>query len=177
MNSNPNWEKAVTKHVFILSSSGKPIFSKYGDEQEMSTIFGLLQAVISIVHDAGDEIMSIKAGKRKIVFLLKNSLYFVVVSSTNEPEAILQKLIQYLYLQILMILTSKVHDLLASNSSKDLRDLLGTDASALLHSACKYDITSTSIGFEALRTFTLESSRRKEVTSKLSSCVASSNAV
>jgi hypothetical protein len=46
----PGWEKNVRKHIFVLSSSGKPIFSKYGDEQEMVTTFGLLQAVVSIVQ-------------------------------------------------------------------------------------------------------------------------------
>ena len=44
------WEREVKKHIFILSSSGKPIFSRYGDEQEMVTTFGLLQAVVSIVQ-------------------------------------------------------------------------------------------------------------------------------
>ena len=44
------WERNVRKHIFILSSSGKPIFTRYGDEQEMVTTFGLLQAVVSIVQ-------------------------------------------------------------------------------------------------------------------------------
>ncbi len=44
------WERKVKKHIFILSSSGKPIFTRYGDEQEMVTTFGLLQAVVSIVE-------------------------------------------------------------------------------------------------------------------------------
>ena len=38
------WERDVRKHIFILSSSGKPIYSRYGDEQDIVTTFGLLQA-------------------------------------------------------------------------------------------------------------------------------------
>ena len=42
------------KHILVLSSSGKPIFSKHGDEQELVTSFGLVQAVFSIVKESGD---------------------------------------------------------------------------------------------------------------------------
>ena len=50
-----SWELR-RKHVFILSSSGKPIYCNSGDEQELVTIFGLLQAVVSIVNDSGDSL-------------------------------------------------------------------------------------------------------------------------
>jgi hypothetical protein len=64
------WE-FYPKHVFILSSAGKPIFSRHGDEQEMVTTFGLLQAVISIAQDSGDSIRCIKSGERRIVYFVK----------------------------------------------------------------------------------------------------------
>ena len=31
------------KHFFILSDAGKPIFSRWGDEQELATFMGVLQ--------------------------------------------------------------------------------------------------------------------------------------
>ena len=65
MGESSGWEQDE-KHVFILSSSGKPIFSRYGDEQELSTTFGLLQAVVSIVQAQGDSIKCIQAGKRRL---------------------------------------------------------------------------------------------------------------
>jgi len=54
-----SWE-LLPKHIFILSSSGKPIFSRNGDEQEIVTTFGLLQAVFSLVQHAGETMKSIK---------------------------------------------------------------------------------------------------------------------
>ena len=32
-----------SKHFFILSDAGKPIFSRWGDEQELATFMGVLQ--------------------------------------------------------------------------------------------------------------------------------------
>eukprot|EP00606_Chrysophyceae_sp_TOSAG23-5_P000166 GSChrysophyteH2.ASY1.ANO1.9.1 assembled CDS len=80
------WERRG-KHLFVLSSSGKPIFSRYGDEQEMSTTFGLLQVRVDAVVGGGGGLRCIRAGSRRIVFFTRGSLYFVCVSSSDEPEA------------------------------------------------------------------------------------------
>jgi hypothetical protein len=148
------WE-LNTKHIFVLSASGKPIFTYYGDEQEMVTTFGLIQAVISIVQSTGDSIKSIQAGSRKIVYLVEQSLYFVCISSTNEPEVVLLKHLQFLYSQILLVLTSRVHDVLANNPSTDLRQLLGADTTRLMRANAvvsgtniESDITPIHIAFE-----------------------------
>ena len=61
----------TTKNIFIFTSSGKPIFSKVGNEDDLVTTFGFLQAVISIILATGDVMKCIIAGNRKIVFLLR----------------------------------------------------------------------------------------------------------
>lgn len=177
MSVKDGWERRVNKHVFILSSSGKPIFSRYGDEQEMVTTFGLLQAVVSIVQDTGDAIRCIKAGKRRIVYLVRNSLYFVCISSTGEPEAILSKQLEFFYHQILLVLSSKVHDILVSNSSKDLRDLLGWDTTRLMHAACTQDLTPVSIAFECVKVLPMPRAFRDDLVNLLQQCVDRSGAV
>ena len=83
-------------------------YARQGDEQELVTIFGLLQAVPSIVADSGDEMRCIKAGCTKILYMFQKSLYFVVVSSSPESEAALFSQLSFLYNQILFILTAKV---------------------------------------------------------------------
>jgi len=64
------WEQ-LPKHIFVLSAAGKPIFTRHGDEQDIVTTFGLLQAVYSIAQDAGDKIRCICAGKRRIIYFVK----------------------------------------------------------------------------------------------------------
>lgn len=164
------------KHIFILSSSGKPIYSRYGDEQELVTTFGLLQAVVSIVQDAGDEIKCIKAGRRRIVYFIRHSLYFVSISSTGEPEVILKKQLEFMCTQILLVLTSKVYDLLKFNSSKDLRDLLGSDTTRLMSSACQSDLTPTCIAFESVSGFAMDKEHREQVHALMKDCVDRSGA-
>lgn len=169
------WE-LERKHIFILSSSGKPIFSRYGDEQELVTTFGLLQAVISISLDAGDTLRCIRAGSRKIVYFIKNSLYFVAMSSTREPEVVLLRHLNFLYNQILLVLTSKVHDVFRNNSAADIRQLLGPDTTRLLSVACEPTLTAVPIAFECLNSLTCFKELREEIVLYLSHTVNESNA-
>jgi hypothetical protein len=175
--SSLEWELDSVKHIFILSSSGKPIFSKHGNEQNLVTTYGLLQAVVSIVENAGDRISCIKAGDRRIVYFFRNHLYFISISSTDEPEAVLSSQLEFMYGQILFVLTTKVHDVLALNSAKDIRDLLGYDTTKLMYQSCSADITPFSIAFNAVNGFLCAKDLRNELTTHLKNCISSSGAV
>lgn len=172
---NFEWEHNL-KHIFILSAAGKPIFSRHGDEQELVTIFGLIQAVVSIVEDSSDEIQCIKAGNRRIVYLLKGSLYFVIVSSTGEPEVVLRQQLNFIHNQILFILTSQVQDILLTNPSRDIRELMGSDTNRLIQATCENDITQPPIVFESIRGFAMDITLRHQVLSHLKDALHGSNA-
>lgn len=64
------------------------------------------------------------AGKTKFVFLNRNCLYLLAICSTNEPIELIQAQLEYIYSQIVFLLTSKFEDLFISNASYDLRNLL-----------------------------------------------------
>lgn len=53
--SHPNWAKHA-KHIFVLSSAGKPIYSRYGDEQNLAPFMASLTAMVSYVADMGDNL-------------------------------------------------------------------------------------------------------------------------
>jgi len=167
----------IRKHIFVLSSSGKPIFSRYGDEQDQVTIFGFIQAVLSIAEDSGDNILALSGGQRRIVFFVRNSLIFVLISSTREPDCILMKQLEFLYSQILLVLTNKVHYILENNSAKDLRSLLGSDTPRLMLAACSEDISSSSVAFESVKGFPMEKNLRDEIISNLQLAINQSGAV
>ena len=122
--TSPRWS-LHKKHVFVLSSAGKPIFSRYGDESKLAPQMGLLQALISFVHDRGDAIRYIRAGPVNIVFVLRGPLYLVAVSSTGETVEHLWRQLGLLHAQIISILTSKVDQIFQRNASFDVRGLLG----------------------------------------------------
>ena len=117
----------------MLSSAGKPVFSLLGDEQRLSTLMGLIQALLSLCADcdSGDEMESISAGSRRFVFLKRGNLVLVAVSSSEtgmlgddhdegsrgdvegekdapECESFMRLQLEYLYASILFLLTSKV---------------------------------------------------------------------
>lgn len=73
-------------HVFILSTAGKPIYSLNGDEEKLNTLFGLLQALVSVVQTDDDSIRSITAKNTKFVFLVKSPLILVGVSKARRSE-------------------------------------------------------------------------------------------
>lgn len=75
------------KHVFVLSSAGKPIYSRYGNEDKFVTLFGVMQALVSFVQDQDDSLQSVHAGDTQFVFLVKNNLILVAVSKTGESTA------------------------------------------------------------------------------------------
>ena len=140
-------------------------------------LFGLLQAMASVAQDVtGDDLCSIKMGAHRVVYVLRGALYFVAVSSAGEPEAVLQKQLEFLHNQVLFVLTSKVHDVLRINAAKDIRELLGYDSMKLIHESCKDAVTPACIAFTAVTGLVCAPDLREDVVAHLRRCVGRSGA-
>ncbi|KAJ8478826.1 hypothetical protein OPV22_022553 [Ensete ventricosum] len=130
-----SWRKRK-KHFFILSNSGKPIYSRYGDEHKLAGFSATLQAIISFVENSGDCLKFIRAGNHQVVFLVKVPIYLVCISCTEEPYEALKRQLELIYGQMLLILTKSVNRCFEKNPKYDMTPLLrGTDAvfSSLIH--------------------------------------------
>ncbi|KAL6613709.1 hypothetical protein ACP70R_035979 [Stipagrostis hirtigluma subsp. patula] len=126
--ASASWRKRK-KHFFILSNSGKPIYSRYGDEHRLAGFSATLQAIISFVENSGDHIKFVRAGKHQIVFLVKGPIYLVCISCTEESYEGLRGQLELMYGQILLILTKSVNKCFEKNPKFDMAPLLGgTDA-------------------------------------------------
>ncbi|KAH6766275.1 SAND family protein [Perilla frutescens var. hirtella] len=131
-----SWRKRK-KHFFILSHSGKPIYSRYGDEHKLAGFSATLQAIISFVENGGDRVNLVRAGKHQVVFLVKGPIYLVCISCTEEPYESLKGQLELLHGQMILILTKSVNRCFEKNPKFDMTSLLGgTDAvfSSLIHS-------------------------------------------
>ncbi|KAK6163319.1 hypothetical protein DH2020_000183 [Rehmannia glutinosa] len=131
-----SWRKRK-KHFFILSHSGKPIYSRYGDEHKLAGFSATLQAIISFVENGGDRVKLVRAGKHQVVFLVKGPIYLVCISCTEEPYESLKGQLELLYGQMILILTKSVNRCFEKNPKFDMTSLLGgTDVvfSSLIHS-------------------------------------------
>ncbi|XP_004971443.1 vacuolar fusion protein MON1 homolog isoform X2 [Setaria italica] len=126
--ASSSWRKRK-KHFFILSNSGKPIYSRYGDEHKLAGFSATLQAIISFVENSGDHIKFVRAGKHQIVFLVKGPIYLVCISCTEESYEGLRGQLELMYGQLLLILTKSVNRCFEKNPKFDMAPLLGgTDA-------------------------------------------------
>ncbi|RKP24253.1 vacuolar fusion protein MON1 [Syncephalis pseudoplumigaleata] len=123
-----SWPKD-RKHFFILSSAGKPVYSRYGDESVISSYLGVAQAIISSFESSGDQIRCINAGRHRFVFLNRHPLYLLTVSTSGESESQLRGQLFHLYNQLLSILTApQLARLFNKRINFDLRRLLaGTE--------------------------------------------------
>ncbi|XP_024022565.1 vacuolar fusion protein MON1 homolog isoform X2 [Morus notabilis] len=130
-----SWRKRK-KHFFILSHSGKPIYSRYGDEHKLAGFSATLQAIISFVENGGDRVKLVRAGKHQVVFLVKGPIYLVCISCTEEPYESLRGQLELMYGQMILILTKSVNRCFEKNPKFDMTPLLGgTDIvfSSLVH--------------------------------------------
>ncbi|KAI9014853.1 vacuolar fusion protein MON1 [Gaertneriomyces semiglobifer] len=127
------------KHFFILSSAGKPIYTRYGDESKLSSFMGLIQAMISFFAADQETVRltqcsCLDAGGHKFVFLLKGAIYLLAVSSTGESELQLRQQLEYLYSQIVFMITAaQLTRIFETRVNYDIRNLLGGTESFIDH--------------------------------------------
>lgn len=58
------------KHVFVLSEAGKPIYSRYGSEEALSSTMGVMMALVSFVQSGDNIIRSVYSGEFSLLYAL-----------------------------------------------------------------------------------------------------------
>ena len=121
------------RHYLIMSDGGKPVYSRYGDPIENNSIFATLSAMITKYtifnsNDSEKEVLNvITNNKNKIVFLKKGQLIFIALSKKNDCTSLLFSQLEYLYNQLMSILTISFYSKLEDNPSKCLSTMSGTE--------------------------------------------------
>jgi vacuolar fusion protein MON1 len=112
-----------------LSSAGKPIYSRHGDQNLINGYIGIIQTIISFYQGAEDPLKGFTAGGARFVVTTEGPLYFVAISRLGESDSQLRVQLEALYMQILSTLTLPTLTHLFSNRpSTDLRrPLQGTE--------------------------------------------------
>lgn len=121
--------RSKLKHFFILSASGKPVYSRHGDDQLVSHYVGVAQTLISFYQGSDDPLKTFTTEDARFVMLSKGPLNLVAVSKMGESEAQLRNQLESLYMQILSTLTlPSLEKIFSNRPSTDLRrPLQGTD--------------------------------------------------
>ncbi|XP_059393665.1 vacuolar fusion protein MON1 homolog B [Carassius carassius] len=113
------------KHVFVLSEAGKPIYSRYGSEEALSSTMGVMMALVSFVQSGDNIIRSVYSDEHTVVFMQRGPLVLVSVSSSRQSEQQLCNELLYVYNQIVSMLTqASITRIFEHKKNYDLRRLL-----------------------------------------------------
>ncbi|CAF1168930.1 unnamed protein product [Adineta steineri] len=123
------------KHVFILSENGKPVFTRYGDEDQLVTLTAVMETLVSFAEiTQSSQLNYLKAGRCRIAFLHKEPLIFVLVTHKNEHSICLLQQLTYIYHQIISTLTlSRIKQKFIHQPNFDLRRWLSNAEKKLLN--------------------------------------------
>ena len=152
----------------ILSSAGKPIYNRHGDDNLISSYIGVIQTIISFYQSASNSLKGFTAGGVRFVVMIQGPLYLVAISRLAESDAQLRVQLEALYMQILSTLTlPTLNHLFSSRPSTDLRrPLQGTEPllSALADSFTRGSVPTLLSALECLK---LRKSHRQIIESTL----------
>ena len=136
---------------------------RYGDEDKIVTLTGVLQALVSVVQDNNDSLCSIYAGNHKFVFLERDNLILVTAAQTHESQQQLILQLNYVYNQIISILTlSQLQRVFRQRNNYDLRRLL-TGAEKFLDSLLDVVESDASCLLGAVTCLPIENSVRDSI--------------
>ncbi|XP_041096046.1 vacuolar fusion protein MON1 homolog B-like [Polyodon spathula] len=159
------------KHVFVLSEAGKPIYSRYGNEEALSSTMGVMMALVSFVQSGDNLIRSIYSEDHKVVFMQHGPLVLVSVSQSRQSEQQLRQELQYVYYQIISMLTqASVTRIFERKKNYDLRRLLA-GSEKILDGLLDLVDTDPSFLLSAVRCLPLASSLRDSLSQTLQKAI------
>ena len=155
------------KHIFIFSEAGKPIYSRYGKEENIVGLFGVMQALLSCVQDNQDELHCIRTCDRLFVFRCYTPLVLAAVAHPDESEEQLGRQLRYVTNQAIFFLTqSHMARLFKNRQSYDLRRQL-TGLPKFFKGIIDFVEEEVSFLVESVRCLPLPYSLRNEIASIL----------
>ena len=158
--------KAKLKHYMILSSAGKPIWSRHGDLSLVNSYMGIIQTIISFYEGAKNPLQGFTAGNTRFVIVTEGPLYLVAISRLGESDTQLREQLRALYMQILSTLTlPTLTNIFAHRPSTDLRKPLQGTETLLASLADSFTKGSPSAMLGALECLRLRKSQRATITS------------
>ncbi|KAI1172462.1 vacuolar fusion protein MON1 [Nemania sp. FL0916] len=156
--------KSKLKHYMILSSAGKPIYSRHGDLALINSSMGVVQTIISFYEGAKSPLLGFTAGDARFVIVTEGPLYFVAISRLGESDSQLRAQLNALYMQILSTLTLPgLTNIFAHRPSTDLRRPLQGTETLLSSLADSFTKGSPSALLGALECLKLRKSHRLSI--------------
>ncbi|KAG5983719.1 Vacuolar fusion protein mon1 [Claviceps digitariae] len=156
--------KSKRKHYMILSSAGKPIWSRHGDLDLINSSIGVIQTIISFYEGSKNPLQGFTAGNTRFIVLTRGPLHLVAISKLEESDSQLRAQLDALYMQILSTLTlPTLKSIFANRPSSDLRKPLQGTESLLSSLADTFTLGSASTLLGSLECLKLRKSERHAI--------------
>ena len=156
--------KAKLKHYMILSSAGKPVWSRHGDLSLINSSIGVVQTIISFYEGAKNPLLGFTAGGARFVVSTQGPLYFIAISKLGESDTQLRAQLEALYMQILSTLTlPALRNIFVNRPSTDLRKPLQGTESLISSLADNFTKGSPSMLLGSLECLKLRKSQRHTI--------------
>lgn len=160
--------RAKLKHFLILSSAGKPIYSRHGDDRLVTNYIGVVQTLISFYQSTNQVLKGFTAGDVRFVVMTKGPLNLVAITRLAESDAQLRSQLDALYMQILSTLTlPSMERMFAARANYDLRRPLQGTETLLSALADGFTRGSPSTLLSALECLKLRKSHRHTINDTL----------
>ncbi|KAF4505159.1 hypothetical protein G6O67_007136 [Ophiocordyceps sinensis] len=156
--------KSKLKHYMILSSAGKPVWSRHGDPSLINSSIGVVQTIISFYEGSKSPLQGFTAGDTRFIVSIQGPLYFVAISKLGESDSQLRAQLEALYMQILSTLTlPTLRNIFINRPSTDLRKPLQGTESLLSSLADNFTRGSASALLGSLECLKLPKSERHTI--------------
>ncbi|KAG6008312.1 Vacuolar fusion protein mon1 [Claviceps maximensis] len=156
--------KSKRKHYMILSSAGKPIWSRHGDLDLINSSIGVIQTIISFYEGSKNPLQGFTAGNTRFIVLTRGPLHLVAISKFEESDSQLRAQLDALYMQILSTLTlPTLKSIFVNRPSSDLRKPLQGTESLLSSLADTFTLGSASTLLGSLECLKLRKSQRHAI--------------
>ncbi len=126
-NEIPAWYRHE-KHIIAFTNSGRPIFTRFGDESKLAQFVGVVSLISENFDKLGDKLRVMIAGNYKFVFLYRERVILLCITRTNETFTQIQRQLEYAYIQMVSVVSGKLNNLLKLDPKLEVRNYLaGTE--------------------------------------------------
>lgn len=118
----------TSKNFFILSSAGKPIYSMYGSDEEITSFTAIINTVVNyfqLSNSTNIKSITSRRSKQKFVFLDKSPIIYMAYTKCGESSNDLINQLDFLHSYLLSSLTERqLNRFFSKRSNFDLRKTL-----------------------------------------------------
>lgn len=150
-------------NYLVINSSGKPVYSRYGDENKLSENVGFLQAVIENYKSFNEELKSIKINNVVIAFKSTSAFHYVIIfKSKNISDDMLNKQLKRFILLMDSLFTHKMIAQIYKNDTRtDIRRII--NRTMIDCGICRINSIYPSFLFNAINIFPISPSIQNNI--------------